>query len=204
MTGANMEKDDYFATLRPSMTRRVSKGESYWTSVDLLAWDSGQQAAAIRSCLEDMSVRVNFFPVGLADHVVNVLAGKEHQSPFIILACHGDSGAILLPGLAEEIARFQKYVDRLGPNEIRQFGSIDGATVISTGCETGTDELASAFLDVGAKSYIAPTGAPFGYASTLVPILLFYEMTEMRPLEEAVSRLQGWDAELSMWRLWQR
>jgi hypothetical protein len=73
--------------------------------------------------------------------------------------------------------------------------------VISTGCDTGTPELARAFFAGGASAYVAPAGAPFGYASVFAPLLLFYELTEGRSLEQALERLCGHDRELSMWRL---
>jgi hypothetical protein len=76
-----------------------------------------------------------------------------------------------------------------------------GAVVISTGCDTGTRELAGAYFDGGAGAYIAPARAPFGYASAFAPLLLFYEVTEGRSLQQAVRRLQGHDPELSMWQL---
>ena len=41
-------------------------------------------------------------------------------------------------------------------------------------------------------------------ASAVFPILLFYELTELRPLPDALERIQRWDAEMRMWRLFQR
>jgi hypothetical protein len=46
-------------------------------------------------------------------------------------------------------------------------------------------------------------GAPFGYASTSAPLLLFYELTEGRSLQETVRRLRDHHGELSMWRRFQ-
>jgi hypothetical protein len=57
-------------------------------------------------------------------------------------------------------------------------------------------------LDCGATAYIAPDGAPFAYASFVAPLLLFYELTELRDLGEAVRRLRAHDDELAMWRLY--
>ena len=56
-------------------------------------------------------------------------------------------------------------------------------------------------LDAGAAAYVAPVGAPFGYASFFAPVFLFYELTEGRSLDEAVERLRAHDRELGMWRL---
>ena len=97
---------------------------------------------------------------------------------------------------------FQPFHGSLGPDEVRSITALDGPVVITTGCGTGTDALAQAFLDSGASAYVAPVGAPFGYASVFAPLFLFYELTEGRTLEQAVDRLTGHDAELAMWRLW--
>ena len=62
-------------------------------------------------------------------------------------------------------------------------------------------ELSGAYFAGGATAYIAPAGAPFGYASAFAPLMLFYELTEGCSLEEAVQRLRDHDHELSMWQL---
>ena len=77
-----------------------------------------------------------------------------------------------------------------------------GQVVIATGCDTGTEALAAAFLAAGAKSYIAPTHSPMGYASVFAAAYLFYELTEERGLTEAIAKLQSHDDELAQWRLW--
>ena len=128
--------------------------------------------------------------------------GGEASAPYVLLACHGDGGRVLLPELAEEIERFQPLHGSVGPDELRRVVRLSaGSIVISTGCDTGTEDLASAYFEGGASAYVAPGGAPFGYASAFAPLFLFYELTEGRPLEQAVSRLRDHDRELSMWRL---
>jgi hypothetical protein len=107
----------------------------------------------------------------------------------------------VVPELAEEIERFQPFHRRCGPSELRSFACLPESVVIATGCDTGNAELAEAFFSAGASAYVAPAGAPFGYASVFAPIFLFYELTERRSLDQAVDRLRAHDAELSMWRL---
>jgi len=155
----------------------------------------------LRSVLENFGIKVNRFPVGRAQHVVNVLSGEESTAPYVILAMHGDLNQLLLPSLAEEIAATERFNNALTPEDLHTFVDLPGRIVISLGCETGTPELARAFLDHGCTCYIGPEGAPFGYASLFVPTFLFYELTEGRSLDEAVERLRAHDQELSMWRL---
>ncbi|MEN2419719.1 hypothetical protein AABB02_16660 [Streptomyces rimosus] len=77
------------------------------------------------------------------------------------------------------------------------FGASVGAFVPAG--DTGAPTLTDAFLDAGASAYIAPSGAPFGYAGVFAPLFLFYELTEQRTLTEAVTRLRAHDGELGMW-----
>jgi hypothetical protein len=194
------EERAYLATLRPSRIREVQAGRNGWTCVDVIDVESSE-AVALRGALELFGVRVRRFPVGQARHLVAALGG-EASAPYVVVACHGDAGRLLLPELADEIERFQPLRGSVGPDELRRIAKLSpGSVVISTGCETGTPELASAYFEGGASTYVAPAGAPFGYASAFAPLFLFYELTERRSLEQAVERLRDHDGELSMWRL---
>ncbi|MGL5852760.1 MAG: hypothetical protein ACRCZD_18435 [Phycicoccus sp.] len=97
--------------------------------------------------------------------------------------------------------RWQPFHGRITPTDLRGFADFGGAAVIATSCGTGTADLASAVLDCGASAYLAPAGAPFGYASVFAPLRVFYDLTERRSLEAAVTGLRAHDAELGMWRL---
>jgi hypothetical protein len=187
--------------LKPSRIDVVAEGAAFWTSVDLV--DVDMWGATIRSSLEGFGIKVNRFPVGRAQHLVNVLSGKEATAPYVLLSLHGERGKLLLPSLAEEVAATERFNDALTPEDLHTFVDLPGRVVISLGCETGTLNLARAFLDHGCNAYIGPEGAPFGHASVFVPIFLFYELTEGRSLHEAVERLCRHDQELAMWRLFQ-
>ncbi|MCV2491025.1 hypothetical protein OF117_16850 [Geodermatophilus sp. YIM 151500] len=189
----------WLAALRPSRIRQVQAGAPAWTRVELVDVDTGH-GPVLRDALEAFGIRVDRTAIGQARHLVAALTGGE-RAPYVVLACHGDEGAIVLPELAEEVERWQPFHGRLGPADLRSFARFDGATVIATGCDTGHPDLARAVLDCGAAAYVAPAGGPFGYASLFAPVFLFYELVEGRTLEQAVGRLQAHDRELAMWRL---
>jgi hypothetical protein len=188
-------------SVKSPLIHTVAEGASSWTSVDLL--DVDMWGVTIRSSLEGFGIKVNRFPVGRGQHIVNVLSGEEATAPYVLLSLHGERDKLLLPPLAEEVAATERFNDALTPEDLHTFVNLPGRVVISLGCETGTLNLARAFLDHGCTAYIGPEGQPYGHASLFVPIFLFYELTEGRTLEEAVERLRRHDQELAMWRLFQ-
>lgn len=189
----------WLAGLRPSRIREVQAGETSWTTVDVVDVESGL-GSALRGALETFGIRVERTPVGQGRHLVRALS-RRPPAPHVVLACHGDGGDLVLPGLAPELERHQPFSGRVTPEQLRSFAHLDGATVVATGCDTGHPALVRAVLDCGAAAYVAPDGAPFGYASLFAPVFLFYELTEQRSLAEAVQRLRAHDRELAMWRL---
>lgn len=195
-----MDERDYLASLRPSRIREVQAGAPSWAQVDIIDIESGD-GEAVRTGLERFGLRTRRTHVGQARHLVAALT-EDSAAEFLLLLCHGEDGAIVLPELAPEVERYQPFHGRITPDDLRGFARLRGRVVIATGYETGYPTLARAILDCGATAYIAPTGAPFGYASYFAPISLLYDLTEQRDLGHAVAHLQQRDAELSMWQLY--
>ncbi|MFI2240658.1 hypothetical protein [Streptomyces chrestomyceticus] len=198
-----MDEETWLAAQRPSRIREVQAGRLAWTAVDLLDVES-DHGRPLRDALESFRVQVNYLPIGQPRHFVAALDGTRPVAPYVIVSCHGDEGQVLMDDLAPELAAHQPFNDSAGPEEVRSHVRLPGSVVIVNGCDTGNPALADAFLDAGARAYIAPHGAPFGYAGLFAPLFLFYELTEQRPLEEAVARLRAHDDELGMWELHQR
>ena len=178
-------------------TAVVAAGATHWAAVDLI--DLGNDGADIRSALEQFGLRVNRVPIGQARHLVTALS-EGYRAEFVVLDCHGEDGAVLIPELSPELEREQPIHRVLTGDDLRGFARFGGATVISTGCGTGTPELGEAVLACGAAGYVAPTGQPEGHASFFALSYLFYEVTEGRSVAAAAERLAGHDAELAMWR----
>ncbi|MEX3100862.1 MULTISPECIES: hypothetical protein [unclassified Streptomyces] len=197
------EEEEWLATLRPSRVREVQAGRLAWAEVDLIDIGSGF-GQALRAGLEVFGVRVNYLPVGQPRHLVAALNGSRPVAPYVIVSCHGDEGRILMEDIAEELAGFQPFNGAVGPDRVREHVRLPGSVTLVTGCDTGEPALADAFLDAGAGVYIAPRGAPFGYASVFAPLFFFYELTEQRTPVEAVERLRAHDEELAMWHLYRR
>ncbi|MGW2615048.1 hypothetical protein [Streptomyces sp. NPDC001500] len=197
------EEERWLATQRPSRVREVQAGRLAWTEVDLIDVE-GRFAHPLRQGLEVFGVQVNYVRVGQPRHLVAALGGARPVAPYVILSCHGDEGRILMEDVADELSRFQPFNGDLVPDRVREHVRLPGSVTLVTGCDTGDPALADAFLDAGASAYIAPRGAPFGYASVFAPLFLFYELTERRTPMEAVERLRAHDGELAMWQLYRR
>lgn len=195
-----MDEQEYLTSLRPSRIREVQGGAPSWAEVELIDIESGQ-GEAVRAGLECFGVRVRRTSVGQSRHLVAALT-EASRAGFVVLVCHGDEGDIVLPELADDVERHQPFHGRITPDDLRGFARFDDQVVVATGCDTGHPALAEAVLDCGAQAYLAPTGAPFGYASVFAPIFLFYELAELRSLDDAVQRLRAHDAELALWRLY--
>ncbi|MFD4402261.1 hypothetical protein ACFWPH_05795 [Nocardia sp. NPDC058499] len=186
-----------------SRIQEVIDGKLGWTEVDLLDIDD-RSAELVRVSLEQFGIRVNYFPIGQSRHLTAALGSARPVAPYVVLSCHGSDGRILLQELDGPVADAQPFLDELRPEHVRKYLRIPGSTVICTGCDTGEETLAQAFLDAGARRYFAPTDSPDGHSAFLAVLLLFYELTAGRDMAHAVDRVCGYDDELSMWKLWER
>lgn len=189
--------------MRPGI-HRVIEGELYWAAADVVDIRLEGEGIALRAALEQYSMFVRRFAVGQARHLIRLLSGEEPTSQYVILSCHGYDGTILLPELDEQLEGTQPIHRRLTADAVREVVRLKDRVVISTGCETGTEELAAAFLDGGCSAYIAPTRAPYLHTSFTAVTLIFYGLADGRTLSEACGRLHEYDDDLAMWQLWVR
>jgi hypothetical protein len=111
-------EEQWLSTLRPSRVRMVQAGAPAWAEAELIDVDSGQ--ASLGSALEAFGLRVRRTAVGQARHLVAALS-EPPAADFVVLQCHGDEGAIVLPGLAEEVERYQPFHGRISAADLRGF-----------------------------------------------------------------------------------
>lgn len=157
--------------------------------------NSDLESTALRSVLEYFGYRVDIHWVGSRKEFVEILKGNIPTQDFIILSCHGDEqeGIYTLP---EE--------KPISASEIKETAKLVGKTILSLGCETGTKELAEAFLNSGCKTYIAPSGAPFGNTALLFAIHLCYEMRQnKKSFKEAMEAAKNFNSDSRMFALFE-
>jgi len=165
------------------------------------------EAIALRAfvdCASGMTVDVTLRGVAPSYGFTDALCGAGECADQIVITCHGDDDGIIFEELAPGVLGPDQPVEaRIGPEQIRARVTLDGQTVICTGCGQGTDERAAAFLQAGASHYIAAAGDPEGGAGPLLLTLLFHELlVRNRPLSEALAGATAYDDELALFRLW--
>lgn len=181
--------------LRPSRIQDVCDGKLFWTEVDIL--NIGDEVTALRAGLETFGLKVNLINCGQGRHIVQALGKSDSKAEFIIINAHGDDdGSIVLPELGESVAKIQPFNNRMTPEDLAKFVDVQGKIIICTACGGGHEKLARVFLELGqAKAYIGDSLAPFGYASYLFPILIFYFLTQYPTIsiKQAFERAQQTD-----------
>ncbi len=139
----------------------------------ILAIDTGNEADAIRSAAEGWAYFVTVDWIGNSQDFVDSLSSSPNAD-IIIIAGHGDERGICLPELAEEIKHKYPYDDVVTSEELKSFLKLKNNLVINLACMSGTEALAKAFLEAGAKTYIGPTDYCEGDASQMYALELLY------------------------------
>ena len=170
-------------------------------TVDLICIEDTLEAVALRAALDNWGIEGRLHLIGKASDVVALLNGSYPLSQNIILLCHGDPQGIVLPELAEEIARQEPYDRFLSAQNLAEFLDLPDALVLNTGCITGTQVLADAFLQHGASAYIAPDDYPLMDVSLfLVLSFCYFYLVKELSLEEALQRARSADQDTAMYR----
>ncbi len=173
--------------------------------LDIIVIDNDLEAQADRASLEWWGVITRTYFIGKSQDLVDILGGKEKLSPNILLMCHGVDEGIVLPELGEEIAKQQPYNKFLTPANLAEFLKLDGQTVLSSGCKTGTKEFADTFLNAGAKNYIAPKDYPKGNASLFYALNFYYFLFAKKlSIKDAHDKSMLVDSDVEMFELFEK
>jgi len=177
----------------------------YKHSVDIICIENDLECSAVRLALEWWGVQVNMFYIGQAQHIVDLLNGKEKRAKHILIGAHGDQEGICLPELGGEIAKKQPYDKKLSTENLREFLKLSNNTVLCNGCATGTQEMADAFLTSGAKNYIAAKEYPLGHASLFYVLSFYYHLfVNNLTAEQAHEKAKSQDDKTKVFELFQR
>jgi hypothetical protein len=171
-------------------------------TVDLICINDALEAVALRAALDWWNIEGRLHLIGKASDLVALLNGSYLLSQNIALLCHATIEGIVLPELAEEIAINEPYNKFLSAPNIAEFTKLSGAAVLNTGCITGTQGFADAFLLNGAAHYIAPSDYPSGNASLFFALsFYYYHLAKEMNVEEAFRRSRNSEEEMEMFQL---
>jgi hypothetical protein len=140
-------------------------------------------ALAIRGALELFRLPVYMHFCVQKRNVLDVLAGRIPDSEYVVLALHSCvaySSQIDEPSMStvvEEVdGRWQPWRLDLTPQTIREVVQLEGRKVVNVVCDSGSPEVAQAFLDAGCAAYIGADGGVDQDACALFTIGFFYHL----------------------------
>jgi len=175
----------------------------YSDEVDIIVIDGDMEANAIRSCLENWSVKVNTFWIGQPNHIAEVLNNQNERSKHILLSGHGSEAGFELAELSQELEKQQLFKRSMSSNDIKKHLSFDDSVVLSTACMTGTPQISNAFFDSGASYYLAPDGYPDGSAALYFVLSFYYNLFYGKlSIEESHGVASRHDAETQLFKLY--
>ena len=172
--------------------------------IDIISIADDVASLSMRSVLEYWNIKVDIHYVAKSQDLGDIFK-KDSLSENLLLMCHGVEEGIHLPELDPAVAKTQPYDKVLTPDNLDEFLKLNGQTVVSIGCKTGTKALADAFLSKGAKEYIAPSSYPEGTASLLFTVNFYYFLlVKELPIKEAYTKAKLIDNETEMFELFRR
>lgn len=138
---------------------------------------TGSEPEALRQVLEVFGYFVAIKYVARPRDMIGIL---EDQLPFsadcLIISCHGENGAILMPQLDESIYDTNEPRGNFSAAEIERFCILSGKTILNLGCTTGQSDISNAFARN--NQYIAPADYVTGNSALYFAVRFFYEIAQ--------------------------
>lgn len=173
--------------------------------LDIIAIDDPSEAVAARASLERWSVKTNLHFIGKSQDLIDLFHNNYSLSKSVLLMCHGTEAGISLPEPANEVEKNQPYKKVLTSNNLKEFLHFKGNIIVNTGCLTGRKGFADAFLEKGARYYIAPQGYPSGNASLLYTLNFYYFFhVHQLPIEQAHLTAKNLDQDTKLFEIYKK
>jgi Peptidase family C25 len=162
------------------------------TPVSIAAIGDSGEALLIRSCLESLGAVVTLHLIGTPGDFLKVLSQSRDAPRYLVICGHGDENGFVFGEYESEIDISALTKGSLPATALSGRISLSETIVISTACDTGSLQMAEAFLKGGAAAYIAPNGYPGGSEAALFVHMLFHQiMVEMVPASPAVETVRS-------------
>lgn len=161
---------------------------------------TGSEPEALRQALENSGYLVIRKGIGRPKDLTDILEGSfPIDFDYLILSCHGEDGAIIMPELADSVYFPDEHRGNFSEREVARHLKLSGKVIINSGCTTGGAALRKAFSR--GNAYVAPRDYVEGNAAVFFIIHLFYELSKGTPLAEAVSKARQTDGETALFDL---
>ena len=159
----------------------------------------GLEVTAIRSTLEYFGFRVLYIPIGRPNDFISVLnkSALYDDVEILIVCAHGEKNEIIMPKLADDVYEKKEPKNNFNAAVIKKYARLNGVGVVTTGCTLGGIEMASGFLNSGAKYFIGPSRYIDGNASLLFVQCLFYHIAKGEKIKQAFEKAKALDPETS-------
>lgn len=177
-------------------------GEFFWPRkpIAIIAVGDSGEALLLRAILESLGAAVTLHLPGTAEDFLKCLGQGEAAPEYIIISGHGDDRGFVIGSFSPEVDATVLVDGSLPASSMRNRINLPGKVVLSTACQTGSNDFARIFLDGGVRAYIAPSNYPDGAAVPLFLHSLFYELLHRnRRLNEAMQQAENFNtSELSL------
>lgn len=140
-------------------------------TIKILCFDEATEAIALRGVLERFNFKVELAYIGRPNDFIYELNNSKAQ--YIILSGHGNKDEFLMPILGEDVYE-EDEPRQITSKVLEEKLTATDKIIISTACQTGTQNLAISFLNKD-NIYIAPTDYVEGSSSLFFVIRLLYE-----------------------------
>ena len=138
---------------------------------------TGSEPEALRQALEVFGFFVATKYVARPNDLIDILEDKiPFPWDYLIISCHGENGAIIMPLLGESIYKPDEPRGNFSAAEIERCCKLFGKTILSLGCTTGQETIASVFAK--GNQYIAPTDYVAGNSALYFAVRFFYEIAQ--------------------------
>lgn len=138
---------------------------------------TGSEPEALRQTLEVFGFFVATKYVARPRDLIDILEDKiPFHADYLIISCHGENGAILMPCLGESIYDADEPRGNFSAAEIERFCKLSGKTILNLGCTTGKKSIAGAFSKN--NQYIAPMDYVAGNSALYFAARFFYEIAQ--------------------------
>lgn len=138
---------------------------------------TGSEAEALRQALEVFGFFVATKYVARPRDMVAILEDRlPIHADYLIISCHGENGAIVMPQLGENIYEPDETRGNFSSAEIDHYCKLSGKTILNLGCTTGQADISNVFARN--NQYIAPTDYVAGNSALCFAVRFFYEIAQ--------------------------